>query len=100
MQTNEEIVKVFFPMAKVTFCAGGSGADTVIIGSPRPDINGSDVLSKHFRLGTDESLLWDNAYRHLVDRARVLVEGDAQRAAGWEWKANKHGIMQPVALGQ
>lgn len=80
MQTNKEIVIVFFPMAKVTFHPGGSGADSICIGSPRVGNGSFDVLSKCFPLDADESLLWDDAYRDLVERARVLVEGDVQRA--------------------
>jgi hypothetical protein len=80
MQTNEEVVKVFFPMAKVTFHPGGSGVDSICIGSPRVGSGSFDVLSKCFPLDTDEGLLWDDAYRDLVARARVLIDGDAQRA--------------------
>jgi hypothetical protein len=75
MQTQREIVKTFFPMAKVTFHPGGSGADSICIGSPRLDIKGFDVHSKCFPLGTLEDLVWANAYWHLIERAQILLKG-------------------------
>lgn len=68
-------------MAKVTLHPGGSGADSIVIGSARPDLNGFDVHSKDFRLDTPHEELWANAYAHLIERARTLVAGDTTKVS-------------------
>lgn len=77
-QSKKEKLLAFYPMARVFLHAGGSSSDSLIIGSPRPDINGYDCLSKCFVLDTDHEALWNDAFDHFLERVRMLIEGERQ----------------------
>jgi hypothetical protein len=79
-QTKKEKMLVFYPMAKVVFHPGGSGADSIVLGSPRLGTNGSiagyDRLSKCFLLDTDHDLIWADGYHNFIERAKQLIESE------------------------
>jgi hypothetical protein len=71
-QTDEEVFKTFFPMTSVVAHPGGSGADSICIGSPRPDIHGYDRMSDCFPVDTNHARVWANAYKRFIERVSFL----------------------------
>lgn len=74
MQTEKDIVLVFWPEAKFILHPGGSGADSNCIGVPRTDGGSFNLLSDCLPLDMSEERVWGNAYIHLIERSLDVLK--------------------------
>lgn len=71
MQTPEEIVKAWYPQAEICHRDG----DGALVMTPMAGAGKSYIWigSKIFPMNTPCELLWEDAYAHLAERAKILL---------------------------